>query len=111
MAKVDAIREFKASQPFIDACTVYYGDRFDGCLKQVEFVYPDLDLRKVTMDDPMPTTLVGDDTVSQETDDSTYTEQDLKDDGAVLAQPTLERPVAPLVPSVEDDENPSAQDA
>ena len=34
-AKVDAITEFKASQPFIDACVVYYGDRFEDCLKQV----------------------------------------------------------------------------
>ena len=35
MARVDAITEFKASQPFIDACVVYYGDGFEDYLKQV----------------------------------------------------------------------------
>ena len=39
MAKADAITEFKASQPFIDACAIYYGDRFEDFLKQVRFVY------------------------------------------------------------------------
>lgn len=34
-ARVDAITEFKASQPFIDACVVYYGDEFEDYLKQV----------------------------------------------------------------------------
>lgn len=28
MAKVDVVREFKASQTFIDSCTGYYGTRF-----------------------------------------------------------------------------------
>ena len=32
-ARADAIAEFKASQPFIDACVVYYGDGFEDCLK------------------------------------------------------------------------------
>ena len=32
-ARVNAITEFKASQPFIDACVVYYGDKFEDCLK------------------------------------------------------------------------------
>ena len=31
--KVDAIVEIKAFRPFIDASAVYYGDRFEGCLK------------------------------------------------------------------------------
>ena len=39
MAKADAITEFKASQPFIDACATYYGDRFEDFLKQVRSVY------------------------------------------------------------------------
>ena len=39
MAKADAITEFKASQPFIDACAIYYGDRFEDFLKQVRSVY------------------------------------------------------------------------
>ena len=31
--KADAIVEIKVSRPFIDASAVYYGDRFEGCLK------------------------------------------------------------------------------
>ena len=108
MARVNTIAEFKASQPFIDACVVYYGDGFKDFLKQVGFVYPNLDLSKVTMDDPMPTTPTFSDTINEETDDSTHIEQDLKDDSVVLAQPTLEKLVTPLVSSAED---PHAHDA
>ena len=68
MARVNTIAEFKASQPFIDACVVYYGDGFKDCLKQVGFVYPNLDLSKVTMDDLMPTTPTFSDTINEETD-------------------------------------------
>lgn len=67
--------EFKASQPFIDACAIYYGDEFDDCLKQVGSVYPDLDLSKITFDDPLSTTPGGGDTVNEEYNDSTYTEE------------------------------------
>ena len=35
MAKANAITEFKASQPFIDAYAVYYGDRFDDRLSKL----------------------------------------------------------------------------
>lgn len=62
MARADVVNEFKASQPFIDSCAVYYGDGFEDCLKQVKFVYRNLDLSKVTMGDPLPSTLVGDTT-------------------------------------------------
>lgn len=62
MARADVVNEFKASQPFIDSCAVYYGDGFEDCLKQVKFVYRNLDLSEVTMDDPLPSTLVGDTT-------------------------------------------------
>ena len=63
----------------------------------------------------MPMTPTSGDIISEETDDSTYSEQDPKDDGMVLAQPTLEGPVAPLVLSAKDPplnniENPSTQD-
>ena len=108
MARADAIVEFKASQPFIDACAVYYGDGFKDCLKQVESVYLNLDLSKVTMDDSMSTTPAFGDVVSEETDNSTHTEQDPKDDGVVLAQPALEKPVTSLVSFVVD---PLAHDA
>ncbi|KAL0009020.1 hypothetical protein SO802_010522 [Lithocarpus litseifolius] len=70
MAKVDVIMEFKASQPFIDACAVYYGDWFEDCLKQAKSVYPHLDLSKVTMDDPLLSTPTGD-TIFEETNDPT----------------------------------------
>ena len=114
-AKADAMVDFKASQSFIEVCTVYYGESFDDYLKQVRFVYPGLDLSKVSMDKPLSTTPAGGDSFSDETDDFTHTEQDPKDDGVVLAQPVVEGPVASLVPSTEDPptkdvENPSAKD-
>ena len=61
-------------------------------------------------------TPAGEDTVSEETDDSTQLERDPKDDGVILAQPIVERPVTPLILSIEypppqDAENPSIQDA
>ena len=101
-AKVDAIAKFKASRPFIDAFAVYYGDEFEDCLKQVRSVYPNLDLSKVTMENPLPTTFAGDDTTNEETNDSTHTKQGSKDDSVVLAQPAQERPVTPLILSAED---------
>ena len=109
--RADTLKEFKASQPFIDSCAVYYGDGFEDCLKQVKYIYPHLDLSKVTMDDPLPLTLVGD-TIQEETDDSTESEFVSKDDSVVLAQSTANPPVTPLVPSTEplNIENPLAQD-
>ena len=101
-ARADAITEFKASHLFIDACVVYYGDEFKDCLKQVRSVYPNLNLSKVTMDDPLPTTPTRDDTVSEEIDDSTESERDPKDDGVVLAQPVVEGPIIPLASSADD---------
>lgn len=101
-AKAYAVVEFRSSQPFIDACTIYYGNGFDDCLKQVGSVYPGLDLSKISIEDPLPTTPVGGDTVSEETDKSTHIEQDPKDDGAVLAQPALERLVSSMVPFAKD---------
>ena len=66
--------DFKASQSFIDACAIYYGEGFDDCLKQVGSVYPNLDVSKISMDDPVPTTPAGGDTVSEKTNDSTQLE-------------------------------------
>ena len=34
-AGADAVRDFKATQSFIDSYAGYYGTRFDDCLKQV----------------------------------------------------------------------------
>ena len=79
------MKEFKASQPFIDSYAIYYGDRFEDCLKQVKSIYLHLDLSKVTMDDPLQSTLAGD-TILDETDDSTESESDPKDDSVVLVQ-------------------------
>ena len=115
MARANAIIEFKASQPFIDVCVIYYGDGFKDCRKQVKSIYLHLDLFKVTMDNPLPSTPTGGDTISEETDDSTQSEWDPKDDGVILTQPVVERLVTPLIPSTEDPpqdaENPSTQDA
>ena len=72
--KADAMVDFRASQSFIDACAFYYDEGFDDCLKQVRSVYPDLDLSKISMDDPVPTTPAGGDTVNEKTDDSTQLE-------------------------------------
>ena len=33
MAKADTVIDFKASQPFIDSCAVYYKDGFKDYLK------------------------------------------------------------------------------
>ena len=47
----DAIRDFKATQSFIDSCAKYYGTGFDDCLKQVASAFPELDLFGITVDD------------------------------------------------------------
>ena len=60
------------------------------------------------MDDPLPTTPVGGDTVSEKTNDSTQLKWDPKDDGVVLAQLAIERPVIPFALSAEDPPTPNA---
>lgn len=99
--KADAMEKFRVSQPFFNACDVFYGDGFGNCLKQVGAVYPDLDLSQIAIDDTVPPTLGGDDTVSDETDDSVHTvKQEVKDiDAEVIVQPTLGGQDAPVVPS------------
>ena len=61
-------------------------------------------------------TLVGGNIVNEETNDSTQSERDPKDDGVILAQPAVEGPVVPLAlsakdPPPKDAGNLSAQDA
>lgn len=46
-AKAVTMTECHVSQPFFDACGVYFGDGFDDCLKKVGATYPDLDLSKL----------------------------------------------------------------
>lgn len=102
-AKVDAIAEFQVFQPFFDACGAYYGDGFIECLKQVRSVYLDLDLSQIIIYDTILPTPRGDDTVSDEPDDSAYTiEQEAKYDGVVIAQLVPEGPVFPVVSSIVD---------
>ena len=97
-AKADAVKEFRASQTLIDACAEYYGDGFEDCLKQVKSIYPYLDFSKVSMDDPLPSTPVGDTTL-EENDDSTESEANPEDDSVVvLAQPAMDKLVVPLTP-------------
>ena len=78
-AGADAVRDFKASQSFIDSCAGYYGTSFDDCLKQVASAFPELDLSGITMDD-------GDDGPS-------HSAPTLEADGVViLAQPVANPP-------------------
>ena len=107
--KADAVAKFRASQSFINACAIYYSDGFEDYLKQVGSVYPDLDLSNVSFDDPLPTTPMAGDTVDEESDDSTHTEEQIPiDDGVVIAQPVPEGYITISSPSVKD---PFAQDA
>lgn len=110
-AKVNTVEEFKASQTFIDSYAIYYDSEFEDCLKQVKSIYPTLDLSKITMDKPLPSTLTGDTTL-RESDDSTELEPTPKDDGVVLAQPTINPSIPPVIASVKliDVENPLTQD-
>ena len=49
-------------------------------------VYPDLDFSKTFIDDPVPMIFVCSDTVSEESNDSAHTEEQVpKDDGMVIA--------------------------
>lgn len=85
-AKADTVVEFKVSQSFINAFAFYYSDGFDDCLKQVGSIYPDLDLSKISMDDPVLPTPGGGDTIDEESDDSTHAEEQVhKDEGVVIA--------------------------
>ena len=74
-----AVRDFKATQSFIDSCAGYYGTGFDDCLKQVTSAFPKLDLSRIIMDD-------GDDIPS-------YSTPPLEPEGVViLAQPAANPP-------------------
>ena len=110
-AGVDTVMEFKTSQSFIDSYAEYYGTRFEDCLKQVTSSYLDLDLFRIIVDDPMPSTLASN-TVVGESNDSTESDLPPKDNGVVLAQPTVDPPVTTSNPSIEflDVENLFAQD-
>ena len=111
MAKADIVKEFKASQTFIDSCAEYYGVGFKDCLKKVKSIYPHLDLSKVSIDDPFLSTPAGD-TVLEKSDDFSESEVDPKDDSVILAQPTVDQLVIPLNPSANplNAEDPLTQD-
>ena len=87
-AGADAVRDFKASQSFIDSCAEYYGTGFDDCLKQVASAFPGLDLFGITMDD-------GDDGPSH------FATTPEADGVVVLAQPAA-NPPTPAFVDVED---------
>ena len=82
-ARADVIRDFKASQSFIDSCAGYYGTGFDDCFQQVASTFPELDLSGITMDDG--------------------------DDGSPLPNPTLELDGSVVL--VQPATNPSASDS
>ncbi|KAK9988192.1 hypothetical protein SO802_028431 [Lithocarpus litseifolius] len=71
-AKVDAMAEFQISQPFFNTCGIYYGDGFEDCLMQMRVAYPNLNLSQIVIDDIVPLTPEGDDTVSDEVVDSIH---------------------------------------
>ena len=60
------------------------------------------------MDEPLPSTPAGD-TILEDSDDSTKSEVDPKDDSVVLAQPIVHQPIIPLTPSanLQNAEDPS----
>ena len=60
------------------------------------------------MDDLLLTTPADGNTVNEETDDSTQSKWDPKDDGVVLAQLAIKGPVIPFVLSAEDPPTPDA---
>ena len=102
-AKANTIAEFRASQPLMNTCAIYYDDGFEDCLKQVGSVYLDLDLSKVSLDDPLLTTPKGGDIVDEKSDDSAHIDEQIpKDNRVVIAQLVLEGHVATSVSSVED---------
>ena len=103
-ARADVVAEFWISQPFFDTCGVYYGDRFEDCLKQVRAAYPILNLSQIVIDNIVLPTPRGYDTVNDETIDSICTiEQEVKDiDGVVIAQPTLDGPNVVVVSSTKN---------
>ena len=71
---------------------------FEDCLKQVKSNYPDLDLAKVSMDAPLPSTPAGD-TIPEEIDNSTELDQTTQDNDVILAQLAVNRPVVLLTTS------------
>ena len=94
--RTDAVQKFKTSQLFNDSCADYYGTRFDDCLKQVASAFPELDLSKIIMDVPKPTTPVRN-IVTDDDDGSPKSQLLPKDDGGVvLAQPAVNPSPAPV---------------
>ena len=111
MTKADIVKEFRASQTFIDSSVEYYGDGFKDCLKQVKSIYPHLDLTKVSIEDPLPSTPIRD-IILEKSDDSTKSKVNPKDDSVILAQPVVDQLTIPLTPSAnpQNVEDPSTQD-
>ena len=111
MTKADIVKEFRASQTFIDSSVEYYGDGFKDCLKQVKSIYPHLDSTKVSIEDPLPSTPIRD-IILEKSDDSTESEVNPKDDSVILAKPVVDQLTIPLTPSAnpQNVEDPSTQD-
>lgn len=72
-AKANAVAEFRVSQPFFDTYDVYCGNGFDDCLTQVGSIYPNLDLFQIAINGTVLPTLGGDNSISDELDDSAHT--------------------------------------
>ena len=81
-AEADTVRDFKATQSFIDSCVGYYGIGFDDCLKQVASAFLELDLSGITIDD-------GDDGPSHST-------PTMEPDGVVILAQPIANPSTPV---------------
>ena len=82
-AGTNAVQKLKTSQLFIDSCADYYVTGFDDYLKQVASTFPEIDLSKITMDAPEPTTPVGN-VVIDDDDGSPKSQLPPKDDDGVI---------------------------
>ena len=78
-----AVQKLNTSQLFIDSCADYYVTGFDNYLKQVASTFLELDLSKITMDAPEPTTPVGN-VVIDDDDGSPKSQLPPKDDDGVI---------------------------
>jgi len=66
--KMDAVAEFRTSQPYYNRCGGFYGNGFNDYLKKVVALYPNQDLSQVVINDTVPLTPSGVDAAINEAD-------------------------------------------
>lgn len=67
--KVDAIQEFKDSQPYFDELGGQYDEGFEDFCKQAVFLFPSLDFSQIHIDTIVPMSLGGGDVIIEIDDD------------------------------------------